>query len=322
MKINKKYMITCCLVLAVLVLAGCGGRTNAPGTETPAPEPTAEPAATPTPVPTPSPTTEIAIATPTPEAVPDPEPSATPEPEPSPETEPSPTPTATPEPVPTLPKVTKSPTDETVDEGGSCWFIAKYENAQIAVWHFVSPDGQTDMTYEAAQTAFPTMEILNGMYSNLQLKNIPYSANGWKVYCRYSNPGAGYVDTGKATITVRQGQSQVVTATGFEGNWVEEYAGRCQLTIISNGNGLYSAGIAWSSSAWERSCWTMTARASGQDYLEYHDGEYWVEFYESDGSQTVSNQRSGESGYFYKNDQGKLVWHDNVMGETVMVPSN
>ena len=124
---------------------------------------------------------------------------------PEPTTEESPTPELLP------PVITKSPTDETVEEGGSCWFVAKYKNAEIAVWHFVSPDGQSDLTYEAAQKAFPNMEILNGMYSNMQLKNIPYAANGWRVYCRYSN-ASGYVDTGTALITVLPGATAGVAA--------------------------------------------------------------------------------------------------------------
>ena len=43
-----------------------------------------------------------------------------------------------------LPVVTKSPTDETVNEGGHAEFVARFENAVWAVWHFVSPDGETD----------------------------------------------------------------------------------------------------------------------------------------------------------------------------------
>ncbi len=101
-----------------------------------------------------------------------------------------------------LPAVTKSPTSETVVKGGSCFFAARYHNAIRAVWHFVSPDGKTDLTYQEASKQFPTMKILNGMYSTMKLENIPAEANGWKVYCRYSNK-AGSVDTATALITVK-----------------------------------------------------------------------------------------------------------------------
>ena len=50
--------------------------------------------------------------------------------------------------------------------------------------------------------SFPTMKILNGMYSTMKLENIPLEANGWKVYCRYTN-NAGSADTASALITVK-----------------------------------------------------------------------------------------------------------------------
>ena len=82
-----------------------------------------------------------------------------------------------------LPIITKDPTDETVNEGGECWFIANYSNALYAVWHFISPDGKTDYRYDdpPVSTQFPGLKIENGMYSNLHLSNIPYALNG----CEY-----------------------------------------------------------------------------------------------------------------------------------------
>ncbi|MBR1457374.1 MAG: hypothetical protein IJ594_09505, partial [Oscillospiraceae bacterium] len=110
-------------------------------------------------------------------------------------------PTPTPTPAEGAPVVTKSPTDETVEEGGSCYFVAKYVNATWAVWHFVSPDGSRDLTYEEAQEEFRSMEIIDGMYSTMLLKEIPLAASGWRVYCQYSNK-AGSVDTASALLTV------------------------------------------------------------------------------------------------------------------------
>ena len=106
-----------------------------------------------------------------------------------------------PDPYKDLPKITKSPTDETVDEGGSCSFIGNYENAIWAVWHFVSPDGKTDYRYENAVNVFTGLVIEGGDVSHLKLKNIPYSLNGWRVYCEYSNY-AGAVRTNMATVWV------------------------------------------------------------------------------------------------------------------------
>lgn len=132
----------------------------------------------------------------------------------------SPAPTATPAtpspaPAPTaapsgLPIIKKSPTDETVQEGGTAYFVAKYADAIWAVWHFLSPDGQTDMTYEAAASYFPTLNIVNGMYSTMRLENIPMALNGWRVYCRYTN-NQGSTDTGTALITVKAAPAPTAT---------------------------------------------------------------------------------------------------------------
>ena len=99
------------------------------------------------------------------------------------------------------PVITKSPTDETVKVGGNAYFVANYNNASLARWHFVSPDGTTDVQYDEAGKLFPGVEIIHGEYSTMQLRNITKDLNGWKVYCRYSNR-AGYTDTEMATITV------------------------------------------------------------------------------------------------------------------------
>ena len=112
------------------------------------------------------------------------------------------------------PTVTKDPTDETVDEGGECVFIADYTNAIWAVWHFVSPDGKTDYRFDdkALETAFPGLKVENGMYSNMTLKNIPAALNGWRVCCEYRNNN-GSVRTNYATVTVRGSEQTVPEPT-------------------------------------------------------------------------------------------------------------
>ena len=99
------------------------------------------------------------------------------------------------------PVVTKHPTDETVKEGGACYFVAKYEDAIWATWHFVSPDGSRDLDYSTASIEFPTMEIRNGYASTMQLIGIPYALNGWSVYCDFSN-NVGHTQTERAKLTV------------------------------------------------------------------------------------------------------------------------
>ena len=79
-----------------------------------------------------------------------------------------------------------------VEEGGACLYIATADNADSLEWHFVSPDGSRDLDYAQAANEFPTLEIINGYASTMQLKSIPAALNGWKVYCRFSNNSMGY----------------------------------------------------------------------------------------------------------------------------------
>ena len=85
--------------------------------------------------------------------------------------------------------------------GISAYFVANHRGAILARWHFVSPDGKEDLLYTDAEDRFPTMQIIHGEYSTMQLKNIPAELNGWSVYCRYSN-NSGTTDTASAKITV------------------------------------------------------------------------------------------------------------------------
>ena len=105
-----------------------------------------------------------------------------------------------------LPRVTKDPTDEWVSVGGRCQFVSRYENAILAEWHFISPDGRRDITYIQVQKEFPSLKIIMGNTKDMTLDNIPQSLSGWRVYCRFSN-NVGAVNTGSALITVLPGPS-------------------------------------------------------------------------------------------------------------------
>ena len=244
------------------------------------------------------------------------------------------TPGATPgDTVGALPKVTKSPTGETVENGGSAIFVAKHEGAIWAVWHFVSPDSTRDLLYTDAQNQFPTLQITGGDQSTLRLANIPATLSGWKVYCAFRN-NIGTVNTDSAVITVKgqgttPGQSQVITPTtptptaqrGFEGRWAEEIAGRCQINFTYRGEGSVIADITWSGSAWQRSCWKMTANAYKNDIMVYEDAHSWIETYAADNSCTVSDEAYGGTGSFYMQG-GKLHWYNDQTGEdTVFIPA-
>ncbi len=100
-----------------------------------------------------------------------------------------------------LPVITKHPTDETVQDGGSCYFVARYADAKWAVWHFVSPDGSQDLDYLSIPSLFPELTVKGGYTNVMELKNIPTAMNGWSVYCDFSN-NVGHVKTNWAKITV------------------------------------------------------------------------------------------------------------------------
>ena len=92
---------------------------------------------------------------------------------------------------------------------------------------------------------------------------------------------------------------------GFEGRWAEEIAGRCQLTMTYRAEGSMNVSVTWSSSAWQRACWTMTADVYKNDILIYEDGHYWVETFSDDTHVTVSDESFNGTGSLYLQD-GKL----------------
>ena len=178
---KKKLFLIPCLVLCALVLCACARRSSV--TETPAPTPTASAAPTATPV----------VLTPGPMSTITPAPTYTPAP--------TPVPTPTPTSASSLPLITKNPTGETIAVNGSCQFITRYENADAAEWHFLSPDGWRDLDYRTAQREFPTLKINGGNTKDLSLESVPEELNGWKVYCRFTNR-YGSASSASALITV------------------------------------------------------------------------------------------------------------------------
>ena len=275
-KTMKREIIIAVLLLSVLLLTGCGSRssdaatpTATPTTEASAtPEVTASPTATPVATPTAAPTE---APTPAPTATPSPAPTATP----------TPAPTATPSPAPEKPFVKKHPENVTVSEGGSCFFEADYINAIWAVWHFVSPDGTVDLTYENTGSRFPNMQVKNGMYSKMELSNIPLEANGWKVYCRYTNAG-GYTDTNTATLTVTSaapGDFPVV------GSYMDSVSQRASMEITGV-PGAYSARIHWGSSAWESTEWEFSGSFGTDGVMHFNNAAKYNVVYDASGRET------------------------------------
>ena len=127
--------------------------------------------------------------------------SPTPIPLPSETPAPTPTPTPAPTPEPNLVRITKSPTSETVNEGGSALFIAYADNSTGIVWIIVSPDKQSSYEIGDAVRVFPNLLVSGQGTSSLSLSNIPYEMNGWRIQA-YFNGNGGPLYTAGAYLTV------------------------------------------------------------------------------------------------------------------------
>lgn len=91
---------------------------------------------------------------------------------------------------PTVPKpnITKNPTGETVDEGGTATFIAQAENYNEIVWRIVSND--TTNTIQAADApAYFGCSVYGLGTEVLTISNIPAEMDGWRVEAMFRGPG-------------------------------------------------------------------------------------------------------------------------------------
>ena len=136
---------------------------------------------------------------------------------------PTPLPTPAPTPVPTqapnLVRITKSPTSETVEEGGSAMFIAYAENYDSIVWITVSPDKQTSYEIGDARRQFGNLGISGQGTSTLSLSNIPYEMNGWRIQAYFTGNGGPLYTAGAYLTVIPAGGGPAIypgTATGTE----------------------------------------------------------------------------------------------------------
>ena len=86
------------------------------------------------------------------------------------------------------PTVTKNPTAETVDEGGTATFIARAENYNEIIWRIVSND--TTNTVQASDAAdYFGCEVYGLGTDTLVIANIPAAMDGWRVEAMFKGPG-------------------------------------------------------------------------------------------------------------------------------------
>lgn len=99
----------------------------------------------------------------------------------------TPTPTNTPAPTAGAPIITKQPTKETVEVGGSATFVANATGWAWCAWRFLSPDGKTEVIFDVTADKFPGLTITGGNSTTMYLTNIPVELNGWKAVCLFSS---------------------------------------------------------------------------------------------------------------------------------------
>ena len=163
---------------------------------------------------------------------------------PVPTVSPSPAPTAAPTPVPNLVTITKSPTSETVQEGGSAMFIAYAENYTGIVWITVSPDKQTSYEIGDAAGVFTGLGVSGQGTSVLTLSNIPYAMNGWRIQAYFTGNG-GPAYTNGAYLTVTSASSSVVIPSSGTSS-VTDVAEQACLTLSNQVfDALYNKGISY-----------------------------------------------------------------------------
>ena len=126
----------------------------------------------------------------------------------------TPTPTNTPAPTAGAPIITKQPTKETVEVGGSATFVANATGWAWCAWRFLSPDGKTEVIFDVTADKFPGLTITGGNSTTMYLTNIPMELNGWKAVCLFSSATNlwSYTD-GTAVITVSAAATPEPTAT-------------------------------------------------------------------------------------------------------------
>lgn len=92
------------------------------------------------------------------------------------------------EPTGPKPNITKNPTGETVDEGGSATFIAHAENYTEIIWRIVSND--TTNTIQASDApAYFGCEVYGIGTETLVITKIPAEMDGWRVEAMFRGPG-------------------------------------------------------------------------------------------------------------------------------------
>ena len=99
------------------------------------------------------------------------------------------------------PKITKNPTDETVEEGGEAVFLAQAKYTQHYMWQLVSPDGVI-FDCDTVHLTFPQLKVAGEKTERLELSNIPLELDGYQVQCMFT--AGDTVVSNRATLHVTE----------------------------------------------------------------------------------------------------------------------
>ena len=117
------------------------------------------------------------------------------------------------------PHITKHPTGETVEPGGSAQFVARADDATKITRRLVSKD--TTVTYNAADGPdyFPGLSVDGLGTERLTLENIPSSLNEWCVEAKFENEnGASYSNGARITVKATNNNTNNNTNNSTGGN--------------------------------------------------------------------------------------------------------
>ena len=124
-----------------------------------------------------------------------------------------------------------------------------------------------------------------------------------------------FADDTRASAVVQEWFDAVAEANGVSpmlGRWAEKIAGRGLITIMGGENGTYNVVIDWSSSAFEKAFWEMTATAQEDGSLHYENGRHYIRTYTSETEYTDAEQYANGTGSFALNSANEIMWQDDV----------
>ena len=101
------------------------------------------------------------------------------------------------------PTIIKSPSAETVKEGGWASFAASASYVRGYEWYLEGPDGRQAVSVDDLHLTYPELSATGNGSSKMNLYHIPYDLNGWKVVCNFIGAGnSNSVKSQGALLTV------------------------------------------------------------------------------------------------------------------------